>query len=154
MHEILTNWGIFAYISIFILILVVAYILFMFYVLFCDIKRSNTQYRIKILDDGLEIYSNQKGKISFYEYDEIASIRVLNTHPISYTALILKNKQIIPLYATVSFPFIKQFQEKNITIPIECEEGAEWRIANMGITPIIVEEEEIDLKIKNSMEFK
>ena len=105
-----------------------------------DKNRLNKEYQIKIFNDGLEVFSNKQGKIDSYSYKDISAIRVLNSHPISYSALVLKNGNIVYLFATPSNKFIHDIQKKNIDIPIECEEGAEWRIENMGITPIIVEE--------------
>lgn len=127
-------------IVLFLLFLLFLYIMFMFYIFMMDRKRLNIEYRVKILNDGLEVFSHNQGKINFYPYYDISAIRVLNTHPLSYAAIVLKNEGIIYLFATHSRPLIRDLQERNIALDIECEEGAEWRIKGMNITPKIVEE--------------
>lgn len=75
--------------------------------------------------EGLEIFSKRKGKISFYKWDEIEEIKTIFHPPIIYPQIVLKNGDTIDL-----------------------------ETSNYQILQRDIEQFEIDLKIKNSMEFK
>ncbi len=110
---------IFYWIGMILIGFIVLYLLFIFFAWLGLAWDFYTGPRAKVTQEGIKIFSKQRGEFAFYQWNEIKTIITIFHPPGLYPQLILHNGEKVRLFFPNINELEKEIKKINVDIPIQ-----------------------------------